>query len=310
LNYQGFKNGLPERRVNSFMFRQPIRYTPEINPSDRYWNVIPILRRAIKDRILKKGVILPDWVSESISNMKEKKKATVDDLDAVIFGLKNGKVMRPKVLKVESILSLDQEEASGIRYQVFKELIKAGIKWTTLELINSWEYFKISFRRNNPSMFWSFIKDVRASSLQYANDMLAVEKEDTGSEVIGFSENRTFAKNLFLRMKDEHTWDISNEEYIPFDCSDTLEPEDEKIPMEKLLLSRIDKRKIDISKLAENEDDLFDLQDALEAIDSHNHASVFGFVEASPDEELLDKEIDPIDGSTHYRFGEDKDSSD
>jgi hypothetical protein len=166
---------------------------------ERFWFIKPILEDAIKTGIVKKSSSIIDtilsysptktflYLGESYSYNNAPTDIQKEYLDSIILRTSTENLY-PGMITVKSILD---SKMPTTPWSIFCEILDVGQQWTQGEVRLAYEYFQQAYIQDDPSIFWSWIKNIQ--KMPYETEYTVTEEElqqcieKTGGRVIGYS---------------------------------------------------------------------------------------------------------------------------
>ncbi|MCK9429365.1 MAG: hypothetical protein M0R17_05135 [Candidatus Omnitrophica bacterium] len=152
------------------------------NTNERYWWVIMLVKRALKEGILNKNAIFPQFLVDLIKqkqnyNIKLFNDKSLIDLpaeykkeyiDSILYNLDSDKAesinnLYPTMINIKKIIQQDKDfnqlDICG-GWNQFCDILKVGQRWSIGEILNCWEHYKDSFIEDNPRMFYDWLNNI------------------------------------------------------------------------------------------------------------------------------------------------------
>lgn len=185
--------------LNHPMLKKVSLEEKKYRPEERYWFIIPLLKRALKDGTLNKTVLLPQWMismlkkpNPSVKVFRETKRYNElsEELkgeyhDAQIMQLDNMsasssdninrqypgmRVIRNELpanlLREADLMVIGNEDGEKNGWKQFTELLHLGKRWSMLEIKNAFEHFVPSWSQNAPFIFYDWLEKIAESPIE------------------------------------------------------------------------------------------------------------------------------------------------
>lgn len=240
LNYPALQKSLNNTSLNNM--------AEKYATNQRYWFIVPLLKRAKKEGILNTKVKLPTWLvniikEESNPSFKlfgieyDYKSAPADikkEYDEANYLRLNGpQNLYPGIIHIKSQLDT---KGYDVGWYTFCDILHAGRIWNIAEIKLAWEFFKPAWIREEPRIFWDWVEKI--VELPYDTEFSISEEEyekiikkvngkclhipDT-EQVLEYgatdfnigegrvSQGRAFAMNLINQMYDYDSWEVQKQ---------------------------------------------------------------------------------------------------
>jgi hypothetical protein len=150
-------------------------------PTDRFWFLLPLLKRARKDGILNVKAILPPWLVNLLTYKHTPvakvfgKVTTYDQFSEELKGeYADGKYSHldskspmeifsrsyPGMINIKKeLLSTGDRKIDSLGWGQFLEILKVGQRWSMIEIEEAFDKFLLSWTQDDPSIFFEWLDD-------------------------------------------------------------------------------------------------------------------------------------------------------
>lgn len=182
--------------INLKLYDKEENKKEKFNVNERYWFLIQLLKRSLKEGILKKNAILPEWLMILIRQDNTPKKYNTyseqekdDYFKAKHLGLSDKNKLYPTIIKITDIINKKGVDLRG--WDMFCNILRIGEKWNQSEIKETYDRFIVSWIENDPSIFFDWIEEI-SSSLH--------------EDVSFLSPQKLFAINILEKVIDFNNW--------------------------------------------------------------------------------------------------------